>query len=160
MAAILIWSFHTRRAFTPRDDRWGILVTMTELDSSPDAAAATPPVIVVLNRDLFFGVRIGNALCDAGFVVTFCPATSAFTAAVRAADPPASLGLIDLGAAPDWADIAALTRDVPATPILVFGPHKDVDGFRAAKAAGITRIVSNGDFHRDMLGLVQRYARS
>jgi methylmalonyl-CoA mutase cobalamin-binding subunit len=134
------------------------------MDTAPEPAAPakhdTLPEIVVLNRDLFFGVRIGNALRDAGYAVTFRPATAAFVAAVRAAEPPAVLGLIDLGAGPDWPEIARLTRDVPVTPILVFGPHKDVDGFRAAKAAGITRIVSNGDFHRDMLGLIQRYARA
>ncbi len=130
--------------------------------TSPQLAppAANAPEIVVFNRDLFFGVRIGNALRDAGFRVTFRPATAAFAAYLRSADPPAALGLIDLGAGPDWAEIAALTAALAATPILVFGPHKDVDGFRAAKAAGITRIVSNGDFHRDMLGLVRRYARS
>ena len=115
--------------------------------------------LVILNRDLFFGVRIGNALRDAGFRVTFRPTTAPFAAYIRAADPAAALGLIDLGAGPDWLEIAALTGDETRTPILVFGPHKDVDGFRAAKAAGITRIVSNGDFHRDMLGLVRRYAR-
>jgi methylmalonyl-CoA mutase cobalamin-binding subunit len=133
---------------------------MTTQEPLPDAKTEPLPEIVVLNRDLFFGVRIGNALRDAGFSVTFRPATAAFTAAVRAADPPAVLGLIDLGADPAWSEIAQLTHDVPMTPILVFGPHKDVDGFRAAKAAGITRIVSNGEFHRNMLGLIQRYARA
>ena len=117
------------------------------------------PEIVVLNRDLFFGVRIGNALREAGFRVTFRPETAAFSAYLRTADPPAALGLIDLGAGPDWTEIAALIGETATPPILVFGPHKDVAGFRAAKAAGITRIVSNGDFHRDMLGLVRRYAR-
>ncbi len=123
------------------------------------AEAAARGEIVVLNRDLFFGVRIGNALRDAGFRVTFRPATAPFVAYLRAANPPAALGLIDLGAAPDWDEVAALTGEETTTPILVFGPHKDVDGFRAAKAAGITRIVSNGEFHRDMLGLIRRYAR-
>ncbi len=117
------------------------------------------PEIVVLNRDLFFGVRIGNALRDAGFRVTFRPATAPFVAYLQAADPAAALGLIDLGAGPDWPEITAFMGEATRTPILVFGPHTDVDGFRAAKAAGITRIVSNGDFHRDMLGLVRRYAR-
>jgi hypothetical protein len=45
-----------------------------------------------------------------------------------------------------------------ATPLLGFGPHVDVDGRRAAKAAGLTRIVSNGEFHRDLVALVARYA--
>jgi methylmalonyl-CoA mutase cobalamin-binding subunit len=134
------------------------------MDTAPPPTALArhdaAPEIVVLNRDLFFGVRIGNALRDAGYAVTFRPATAAFAAAVRAAEPAAALGLIDLGADPDWSEIARLTQEVPSTPILVFGPHKDVDGFRAAKAAGITRIVSNGEFHRDMLGLVRRYARA
>ena len=49
--------------------------------------------------------------------------------------------------------ILILNRD------LSFGPHKDVDGFRAAKRGGATRVVSNGDFHRDMTGFVRRYAR-
>ena len=70
----------------------------------------TVPEIVVLNRDLFFGVRIGNALRDAGYAVTFRPATTAFAAAVRAAEPPAVLGLIDLGADPDWIGDLANSR--------------------------------------------------
>lgn len=132
------------------------------MNTAPDplpASNPSSPEIVVLNRDLFFGVRIGNALRDAGFRVTFRPATVPFVAYLRAAEPPAVLGLIDLGAGPDWDEIATVTGEGAASPILVFGPHKDVDGFRAAKAAGITRIVSNGDFHRDMLGLIRRYAR-
>ena len=130
--------------------------TAHDPSNAPDANA---PEIVVLNRDLFFGVRIGNALRDAGFRVTFRPSTAPFVAYLRAADPPAALGVIDLGAGPDWDEIATVTGESAPSPILVFGPHKDVDGFRAAKAAGITRIVSNGEFHRDMLGLVRRYAR-
>jgi methylmalonyl-CoA mutase cobalamin-binding subunit len=133
---------------------------MSTQTTLPNAKTGPLPEIVVLNRDLFFGVRIGNALRDAGYAVTFRPATTAFVAAVREAEPPAVLGLIYLGTDPDWNEVAQLARDVPSTPLLVFGPHKDVDGFRAAKAAGITRIVSNGEFHRNMLGLIQRYARA
>ena len=44
-------------------------------------------------------------------------------------------------------------------PTLAFGPHVDVEGRRAAKAAGVTRIVSNGQFHSDMAGLIERYRR-
>lgn len=116
------------------------------------------PEIVVLNRDLFFGVRIGNTLRDAGYRVTFARETAALVDRLSV-DPAPVLGLIDLASGPDWSAITEFTATNPAAPILVFGPHKDVDGFRAAKAAGITRIVSNGDFHRDMLGLIRRYAR-
>lgn len=116
--------------------------------------------IVVLNRDLFFGVRIGNLLRDAGYEVSFAQTTATFVDRVRASRPAPVLGLIDMGAGVDWDTIRTLTAD-PAitTPTLVFGPHKDVEGFRAAKGAGVTRVVSNGDFHRDALTLVRRYAR-
>jgi hypothetical protein len=114
--------------------------------------------IIVLNRDLFFGVKIGNILRGLGYRVSFVPTTDAFVATVSAGAPV--LGVIDMGAGVDWSAIAALTgEDHTAPPLLVFGSHLDVEGRRAAKAAGVTRVVSNGDFHRDMVALVGRYAR-
>ena len=44
-------------------------------------------------------------------------------------------------------------------PTLAFGPHVDVEGRRAAKVAGIDRIVSNGQFDREMMPLIERYRR-
>ncbi len=116
--------------------------------------------IVVLNRDLFFGVRIGNLLKSAGFAVSFAPTTSAFVDRIRQTKPAPVLGLIDMSLGVDWDAVHALTSDPEiTTPMLVFGPHKDVEGFRAAKGAGVARVVSNSDFHRDALALVHRYAR-
>ncbi len=116
--------------------------------------------IVVLNRDLFFGVRIGNTLRALGYRVAFVPDAAAFAARLQGPGPVPALGIVDIAARPDWSAIAALAAD-PAipTPILAFGPHKDLEGMRAAKAAGVTRVVSNGDFHRGMVELVRRYAR-
>jgi hypothetical protein len=45
------------------------------------------------------------------------------------------------------------------TPTLAFGPHVDIENRRAAKAAGVGRIVSNGQFHSDTAGLIERYRR-
>jgi hypothetical protein len=113
-----------------------------------------------LNRDLFFGVRIGNLLKTAGYEVSFAPTTPAFVDRIQQSRPAPVLGLIDMGAGVDWDAIHALTADpTVTTPTLVFGPHKDVAGFRAAKGAGVTRVVSNSDFHREALNLVRRYAR-
>ena len=64
-----------------------------------------------------------------------------------------------MSAQPDWPLIKSLTEDADPAPILAFGPHTDVTARRAAKAAAVTRLVSNGDFHRDMMTLVRRYAR-
>jgi hypothetical protein len=49
-------------------------------------------------------------------------------------------------------------NDLP--PVLGFGSHTDVETRRAAKAAGVHRIVSNGQFNADMAGYVQKYRRN
>jgi ActR/RegA family two-component response regulator len=126
--------------------------------SSSGTRQAPKPKILVLNKDLFFGVKIGNALRAQGFEVMFRPATDAFVTAARAERP--RLGIIDLNLQPDWSAIAELVAEEgQEMPILVFGSHLDVDGLRAAKAAGVTRVVSNGEFHRNMIELVNRYGR-
>ncbi len=132
--------------------------------SSPDTETDSQPLdlgeIVVLNRDLFFGVRIGNTLRGLGYRVSFTADSPTFAARITALEPPPVLGVIDMGTGVDWDLIRSLTaRADLSTPLLVFGSHLDVEGLRAAKAAGVTRVVSNGDFHRGMVDLVRRYAR-
>ncbi len=134
---------------------------MTENLSQHEAAdkPSSRGAIVVLNRDLFVGVRLGNTLRGLGYAVEFAKETAAFAQRIRAGHPAPILGIVDLGAGVDWEIVRGLTSNpTVATPLLVFGPHMDVDGLRAAKAAGVRRVVSNGEFHRDMVGLVRRYA--
>ena len=115
--------------------------------------------LVFLNRDLFFGVRVGNTLRGLGYTVSVVPAAAAFVAKLRETTPPPLLGIIDISAGVDWPIISSLTSSEQHTPILAFGPHKDVEGLRAAKSAGVTRVVSNGDFHQHMVEFVRRYSR-
>jgi hypothetical protein len=117
------------------------------------AIESTNRTIVVLNRDLFFGVRIGNLLKVAGSSPIFAKTTSEFIDSLKNYRPV--LGIIDLGAIPDWAAIQAIPGP---TPILAFGPHKDAEALRAVKSAGVTRVVSNSEFHKNALALVERYA--
>ncbi len=117
--------------------------------------------IVVLNRDLMFGVRIANQLRAAGYAVTFAQKTSEFVSRLRQADPKPVLGLVDMNTPVEWPLIQALVLDTAnATPLLGFGPHLDIQGRRAAKAAGLSRIVTNGEFHQDTIAFVRRYARA
>lgn len=117
--------------------------------------------IVVLNRDLMFGVRIANQLRAEGYTVTFAQKTGEFVSRLRQAEPKAVLGLVDMNSPVEWPLIQALVLDTEhATPLLGFGPHLDVQGRRAAKAAGVTRIVTNSEFHQDTLRFVKRYAKS
>ena len=134
--------------------------TPTAGAESGTATRARGP-IVVLNRDLMFGVRIGNQLRALGYDVTFARDTADFAARLRTTDPPPVLGIIDMNTGVDWSIVSAVVADPAiACPLLAFGPHLDVEGRRAAKAAGVDRLVSNGEFHRDMIRLVGRYARS
>ncbi len=117
--------------------------------------------IVVLNRDLMFGVRIANQLRAAGYTVAFAQKTSEFVSRVRLSEPKAVLGVVDMNTPVEWPLIQALVLDTKnATPLLGFGPHLDVQGRRAAKAAGVSRIVTNGEFHHDTIGFVKRYAKA
>jgi hypothetical protein len=117
--------------------------------------------IVVLNRDLMFGVRIANQLRAAGYTVTFAQKTSDFVSRVRLLEPKPVLGLVDMNSPVEWPLIQALVLDTAnATPLLGFGPHLDIQGRRAAKAAGVTRIVTNGEFHQNTIDFVRRYAKA
>jgi hypothetical protein len=129
-----------------------------ESSPEPESEGVDRGTILVLNRDVFFGVKIGNTLRALGYAVAFVKETAAFVGQLAADGEPPVLGLVDMNVGVDWDAIATLRERGPVVPILVFGSHLDVEGRRAAKAAGVRRIVSNGDFHRDMVALVQRYA--
>jgi hypothetical protein len=126
---------------------------MTEL------AVQIPTVGIVLNRDLMFGSRIRSALASVGLQARFVGNTGEFVDALLENRASAAIGIIDMNGPVSWDVVSeALGRgDVELAPTLAFGPHVDVESRRAAKAAGITRIVSTGQFHRDMVGLIERY---
>jgi hypothetical protein len=126
---------------------------MTEGAQSPYSVA------LVMNRDLLFGSRIRAALARAGLEARFVPDTERFVAAYRELAPSGAIAILDMNGPVDWERVQGVASEPDGFPILAFGPHVDVEGRRAAKAAGMTRIVSNGQFHSDMLELIERYRR-
>ncbi|MBW3632370.1 MAG: hypothetical protein KY456_05000 [Chloroflexi bacterium] len=119
----------------------------------------SPTVCIVLNRDLLFGSRIRSALDSLGLRSQFVGNAGEFVDALLEHRESAAIGIIDMNGPVSW-DVIGETLgrgDVALAPTLAFGPHVDVESRRAAKAAGITRIVSNGQFHGDMVGLIERY---
>ncbi len=115
---------------------------------------------IVLNRDLMFGSRIRSALGMLGLEARFVPDTDAFLAAIRADGGSAAIGILDMNGAIVWDALSEGLDGVDnAPPTLGFGPHVDVENRRAAKAAGVTRIVSNGQFHAETAALIDRYRR-
>jgi hypothetical protein len=116
---------------------------------------------IVLNRDLLFGSRIRRALAGLGLESRFVATAEQFVSALSQEPSSVAIGIIDMNGAVSWDVIRKAPSPGRAglAPTIAFGPHVDVEGRRAAKAAGVTRIVSNGQFHSDMAGLIERYRR-
>jgi hypothetical protein len=133
----------------------------SSMATPPDSGEAQPPqrcLVAVLSRDLFFGMRIRTSLRALGYVVAIAQDAPAFGAHLVQGDQRACLGIVDFNFPVDWPAVRNAIRQ--GVPIIAFGPHTDVEGFRAAKLAGVRRVVSNGEFSRSLPDLAQRYAAS
>lgn len=116
---------------------------------------------VVLNRDLLFGSRIRSALGTIGLAANLVRDSAAFASRLREKSAEIEIGIIDLNGEIDWTVIEPVLRDVSlGVPVLAFGPHVDAEKLWAAKTHGVTRVVSNGQFSRELVPLVERYRRS
>ena len=126
-----------------------------------ESTGGRPNLAVVLNRDLLFGSRIRSALSSLGLEARFVSTAEQFVGALHQESGSVAIGIVDMNGAVSWNVIREELSGANAggVPTLAFGPHVDVEGRRAAKAAGVTRIVSNGQFHADMAGLIERYRR-
>ena len=121
-----------------------------------------PTLAIVLNRDLLFGSRIRSALASVGLEGRFVSTSEEFVRALGEQVRSVTIGIIDMNGMVSWAVIGEALSGPDRErlpPTLAFGPHVDIEGRREAKAAGVTRIVSNGQFHGDMAGLIDRYRR-
>jgi len=124
--------------------------------SPTERESATPPV-VVLNKDLFFGVTIANTLKALGY--TPRPARSSESLKTSLATcPNAALVIVDIRAVDNWDALQQALASAPDIPAIAFGSHTNVEGLRSAKRIGMTRVFSNGEFHRTMGDTITRYA--
>ena len=103
-------------------------------------------------------MRIRTSLRPRGYEVAIHGDAVAFSRALLAREPRTALGLIDFNRPVDWNGLADVLNG--PVPVIAFGPHMDIAGFKAAREAGVTRVVANGEFSRSLAELVERYARS
>lgn len=123
---------------------------------------ANPVKVIALNRDVFFGVRLRNLAKELGCDLALAPTASAVSEALTESAASVALVIVDMNVLKtgvDWDVMAEIVVRHPDLPMLGFGAHTDVETRRAAKAAGLTRIVANSEFHRNAAALIQRYAR-
>jgi DNA-binding NtrC family response regulator len=114
--------------------------------------------IVIMIRDLFFSVKVKNELTKAGYEPLLVKREPELLSTVESSHP--ILVLIDLGARPDWKLLEPLLEADTAPPVVAFGPHKDLDARKEAQTAGVTRVVTNQQMHRNLHEYVERYART
>lgn len=111
-------------------------------------------VIVALIPDVFFSVNVRSTILRLGYQAVLAKGVDQLSQGQSA-----RLVIVDgtaIRSAEDWDALGLLSA--AGTPVLVFGPHKDVDVLRAAKQANVTRVVANSLFHREMPNLIERYA--
>lgn len=128
---------------------------MTALSNSADTPVPNQGdgQIVTLSRDVFFGMRVRTILRQLGMDLVLTKDEAATVEA--AAGGGTILALVDFNQPVDWVTLEPLIAS--EVPVVAFGSHTDVDGFRAARAAGVNRVVSNGEFSRNLPGLIEKY---
>lgn len=122
-----------------------------------DHAAASKPSIAVLSRDLFFGMRIRNALRQLGYAALLRKSVTELVEVMGS--PECVLALVDFNDEVDWEAVRKTSERRPDIPVIAFGAHTDVEGFKLARGAGATRVISNGAFSQQLPDLIERYAR-
>ena len=128
-------------------------------DTSPATDESATPRVVVLSRDLFFGMRIRNALKQMGFATVLTKTEADLEAAITSEPSLPALALIDFNNAVHWSEIATTVKNHSELPVLAFGAHTDTDSFKVAKEAGVTRVISNGAFSQQLPELIEKHAR-
>jgi len=128
---------------------------MSDTARANDGGRSAGGRIVTLSRDLFFGMRVRTIVGKLGYDLQLLKDEAGVANA--ATDSDVDLVIVDFNQPVSWDALSAVLGG--KTPVLAFGSHTDVDGFRAAKAAGVTRVVSNGEFSRRLPELIDQYRR-
>jgi DNA-binding response OmpR family regulator len=113
--------------------------------------------ILVLEKDLFFSVKIRDTLQHHGMVVVNTRTLAAFEQRLSASgdEKPALVIINTATQGIDWEKAIRLAR-AQALPVLAFGSHMDLEARARALAAGAQKVVANSKFARDMPALVKR----
>jgi hypothetical protein len=114
--------------------------------------------VVALISDVFFGITVRNVARKLDFEAIVVREMAELNQTLAVYEP--DLLIVDMTVLGTDEDAWEVVEDTLArgTRVLAFGPHREVELFRAAQAAGVTRVVANSQFHREMGPLIERYA--
>ena len=115
-----------------------------------------PNTALVLERDLFFVVKIRETLTSAGYTVSVAKTADDLRARLAADTPLPAIVLVHFGVPQvEWQAAIAATVAM-GVPVLAYGQHVDIAGQQAARAAGATRVIANSKLSADLPGQVER----
>lgn len=98
--------------------------------------------IVAWIRDLFFAVRARDVAAASGCHLTLVKSAAELESILR--EQPPALAIVDLSV--PGLPVGEIVAAAGSVPVLAFGPHMDVAAWKAARAAGVARVVANSTF--------------
>ncbi len=110
--------------------------------------------ILLLERDLFFSVKVRDTLSHLGYATQVARSEEDFARKLATAAP--ALAIVHTGlAGVAWEQVIAQAK-AAAVPILAFGSHVDLEAQQAARRAGADRVISNSKLATDLPAIVER----
>ncbi|HEY7357985.1 MAG TPA: hypothetical protein VH590_16010 [Ktedonobacterales bacterium] len=110
--------------------------------------------ILLLERDLFFIVKVRDTLSHLGYETQVARGAEDFARKLAAGTP--MLALVHTGlAGVDWEQAIAGAK-AASVPTLAFGSHVDLEAQQAARRAGADRVISNSKLAKDLPAIVAR----
>ncbi len=110
--------------------------------------------ILLLERDLFFIVKVRDTLKPLGYETQVARSAEDFARKLAAGAP--ALVMVHLGlAGVAWEEAIAQARATDV-PTLAFGSHIDLEAQQAARRAGANRVIANSKLASDLPAIVER----
>ena len=110
--------------------------------------------VLLLERDLFFIVKVRDTLSHAGYETQVARSAEDFARKLAAGSPALVIvhtGLVGV----DWEQVIARAK-AAQVPTLAFGSHVDLEAQQAARRAGADRVISNSKLAKDLPAIAER----
>ena len=110
--------------------------------------------VLLLERDLFFSVKIRDTLRHLNYETVTARNEEDFARKLAASAP--KLAIVNIATAGvAWERVIAQARAADV-PVLAFGPHVDLEAQQQARLTGANRVVSNSKLAKDLPAIVGR----
>jgi DNA-binding response OmpR family regulator len=110
--------------------------------------------VLLLERDLFFIVKVRDTLKHLGYETQVARSAEDFARKLAAGAPTLAMVHTAL-AGVAWEEVIVRAR-AARVPTLAFGSHIDLEAQQAARRAGADRVISNSRLAKDLPAIIER----